>query len=253
MTLGVLGYSPPRRDAMFPRHTAKVTVAVAVINPRCAAIASDSLHVDVASGRCSSVTKIVAAGGRVGALAGISDVDGFNFIDALGAAMERARRLDDVADEFLVAAADHLPRAYERLNTITGLTPAAFPTELLVVGTRDGVVELDNFWSSYDGAALSMTGNLHLAANDRTICEAIGTHLPIVGATEQARVQPQLRHNARDLPPTRNAAATESLAERLVSDVIQYEPRLPRPLQWPVQAPVVAGPVQVESITVPGR
>jgi hypothetical protein len=253
MALGVLGYSPPRREATFPRHTAMVTVAAAVISSRYGAIAADSLHIELETGAGSMVAKVIRLGDRLGALAGISDVDGFDFTHALQLAFQRATRIDDVAEEFLHVAAAHLPRAYDRLHTVTGLTPTEFPTELLVVDAADGIVELANFWSRHDGVTFTMHGNVHVASQDHTICEAVGAHEPIVTCTEQARIQPHLRHQAHRLGPLRDAVDAGQLASDLVATVLAKEPDLRRPSQWPAGLPVVAGPVQAVSISaLPG-
>jgi hypothetical protein len=87
---------PVRRQVM-----SSVSLVVAAVSDNAAALATDSIHVDLRTGIVSTdYRKHIQFGVRAAAFVGVSDSDGVEVSAWLATALGRAARLADIADEF---------------------------------------------------------------------------------------------------------------------------------------------------------
>lgn len=92
-----------------------MSLVVAAVSGTAAALATDSVHVDLRTSAVSTgYRKHIQVGARAAALVGVSDSDGAEVLAWLATALGRASRLADIADEFLIAAGSDLVGLYGR-------------------------------------------------------------------------------------------------------------------------------------------
>lgn len=249
MTLGVSGYAPPRPIPPTPRHTAPMTIGVGVISGRRGALVTDSRYVDLATGAVRTRTKIVRENGRIAALAGLADFDGVDFFDALRAALRSSRTLEAIPTQFLHAASSTLADAYARLRHAHGIKPEDYPTEIVVIGTRNGAVQMGEFWTKVVSSSITMEGNIHEVRSNRAVCCAIGVHHPILDRTETAAIG-LANTSHRPLQRPTSLRSTRDLARALAAEVITAAPHLPPPPGWPPGVLPVAEPLHDDAVQV---
>lgn len=241
VTIGLSGHVPISKVAGLSSPKGCMGVGVGVVAPIGAALAVDSLHVDLTTEAVSSTEKLTVTRTRMGAIAGIGALDGVSLLDVLGDALAAGTPLERLGAAVLAGGDELLGRAYGRLLDATGRTPDEVPTEVLVVATDTAVPAILHLWTTCATGALSMTGRIYAARTARPVCVAIGVHDPIAWYTESARTDVRLSSTARTLPAADSVTALAAQASGLAARVVAREPHCARPAWWPAGVPVVAG------------
>lgn len=233
-----------------------MSIVVAAASRASATIVTDSLHVDLRTGAASTgAVKHVRVGGRVAALAGISDVDGVSFLPWLAQACAAASTLDRLADEFLTAGGADLVAAFRQWRSLVGPDePAESFLSIVAASTESGTGELVRLWTADAFGALTLAGDQYVAES-RAVVESVGAvDAELVAQTESGRVvrrAQQLQRvpvtvpQAADLPGGWGPEQLTAWTVRQVEAALDRQQGLPRPVWWPAGAPVAAGPLHV--------
>lgn len=245
MTFGITGIVPTSAIRRRARKTVPMSSAVGVLGSSCAAIAADFLHVDLASGSQSSVTKVIRVNRRIAASAGLSSFEGYSFVEALRTALNMAPSLEEVSATFLEVCGPQLAAAYNALYSQLHVTPDDMPIQLLVAGPSTRGFVMVEAWTVVENGQLTMNGRAYDTRPHQSVCVAIGAETPILHRTESGRVARNSEHRAIPKRWTQRACALD--ATRLVEVVINHQRDVPRPIFYPSHLPVAALPVHTET------
>lgn len=235
-----------------------MSVIVAMLGHHGVALATDSVHIDLPTGRWGTgYVKHVQVGTRAGAFAGLSDVSGQQVATWLTQALRRANTLADVTGEFIQAAGPLLTGAYSQWRTLVGhAVDASEFLQVLVVGSEGGsyrAVEIQAGLSGSGGVALFPT--YYGPADNARVLVAGAIDYDLMAHSDVGRMvrfadMVQLGDSSIPAVPDLSAHLTadqyEQHARRLVEAVLSREEaggRLQLPDGWPAVVPTVAGPV----------
>lgn len=231
-----------------------MSLVVGAASQSAAVLVTDSIHVELTSGRVrSGHVKHVRCGQRAAAIAGVSDVDGVTFLPWLDAACSKAANFDAIGDEFLRAAGAPFVNAYQRWRKLVGTNePAENFLSIVIVSTESGQGEVGLLTASETHGALTLSGDAY-RVTERVRCVAAGAADDIVmSETEIGRVVK--RHaeftgrrspfsTATDQLASMTGASLSAWAQSLVSSAVARQARLSRPTWWPQDTPVICRPL----------
>lgn len=243
-----------------PRRS--VSLAVAVLSPQGAAVATDSLHVELSAAPVMSTgyVKHVQVGSRLAAIVGVSDYAGGHILTWLQQALGQAATLDAVPDALIVAGRDALPAAYLRWRAIVGLDAAdeEFLTVLLLEARPGHARALTASAAVVDDSLTLQRDHFSLPDLDPAVLVIGAADLELHAHTQDGktlRLAQQLRGTRVSVPavqpppPGAAIAEYEAHARQLVDAAVSRENSLPRPHWWPTGMPVIAGPANSAHVT----
>lgn len=236
-----------------------MTIVVGVAATHTVSIAADSLRVDMNTGASSRVNKICESNGLVAALAGVSDLNGVNFLDTLDVALQQCQRINQIPGTFLKCAGDNLAGAYARWRVFTqDAAPVESFVEIVAAQVYEGAPTLLQAWTAIENDKLTMRYELHSATGEHAAVVAAGSTLIVSDRTtehvEHVQLMARLQRASIGDPLTRIPATanTADEATRLIEETISRQNEIPRPAWWGLvtapNTPVVAEPVLCHSL-----
>lgn len=231
-----------------------MSVAVAVVSAAGAGLATDSLRVDLATGQpATGFVKHVAAGRRIAAFTGVCDWNGKPVSAWLATALDKARSLDEVPDEFLRAAGQDLVAAYRQWVDFTGgqSRPENFLT-ILAISTESGHGEALDMWTTAESGLLTFTGTKVQPSTGTTVLASGAVDGALYGYTPSGRtdrIAAVYQRVSTDIAKQEqidaewDSVTCADHAASLVRAAILRQAGITRPAWWPDALPVLAGPV----------
>lgn len=231
-----------------------MSVAVAVVSAAGAGLATDSLRVDLATGRASTgFVKHVAAGRRIAAFTGVCDWNGKPVSAWLATALDQARSLDEVPGEFLRVAGQDLVTAYHQWIDFTGgqSRPEDF-LSILAVSTEAGHGEALDVWTRTESGLLTFAGTTIEPSAGTTVLASGTVDGALYGRTPQGRtdrIAAVCQRVSTDIAKQEqidaewDSVTCADHAASLVRAAILRQAGIARPAWWPAAMPVLARPV----------
>lgn len=234
-----------------------MSLVVAAVSGHAAALATDSIHVDLRTGTVrTGYRKHLQVGARAAAFVGVSDSDGVEVSAWLATALSQAGRLADIADEFLTAAGVDLVGLYQRWReVIGGEAPEEEFLQIVVISTETGRGELLQLQTRVVEDALTLVGAENWAVDGAYVAVLGAVDEEVLAYTAEGRTL-RLAQQLQDRPVTvphadawsveAGAGQLKALVAAVVEDAVAREGRggrVPTPPWWPAGALTIAGPV----------
>lgn len=232
-----------------------MSLIIAVAERDAVAMAGDSLRIDVVTGEATTgYPKVVAYGARLAGIAGISDWNGHHIHDWVASALAAATSLADVPAAFATAAGPLLPLVHHAWRAWAGPDAETRDALTVLVAAREGGTgAVLTLWLDDAGDQLVLRHHLsHAPDAGSALVVAAGSvdddvvALTADGALMRTAQRLLYRQDVTEphLPATAAEAGTlRTWAESVVAAAIGREPAVPRPVSWPQDTPVLAGPV----------
>lgn len=231
-----------------------MSVVVGVVSRNAAAIATDSLHVDLQGGGVTTgFVKHVRVAGRAAGVVGVAEVGGHAALTWVGQALAEARTLPEVPGALVVAGGLDLRDAYLAWRRVVGPEPDASEfLSVIVISTEQPAPAALELWATETHGALTLEGSHSVAGEHSIVVTGGAVDDALLGHTEFGRLTRQaavLQGMSPDLPDAAHlrgaadGAACERHARALVREQISRQATIPRPVWWPVGTPVAAAPI----------
>ena len=250
-----------RLDAASPitaRGGPPVSLAVVLAGRRAAAIAADSILVEVdqhggvrMQGRHQ---KVIRVDNRLGAITGVAHHDGCDFAAALSEALSLGAEVEDVLRLFVSENSDPLRKAYIDRRALLGPdAPAEQFMQLLVGASVPGRgPEMLECALVGEGTQVRWDARRLVADGEFAYCGLYGSFDSEAercsSAYRMCHLGASLEHRALPHPYTVDAKAKRAVLEEwargIVEGVLVREAGIKRPSWWPEGLPVISGPVQ---------